>query len=393
MISKACLSHSEKSQEPAEETNDSSVHSITGSFISDTLTLNGANGEDASQKKYFPKKLELNAHGKNLDDLMVVGQSCFKVIKDKTRTEEDDEDKVSSCPPVHSRTLVTMVTRNFYFQTENDQDNLDDYEYDESVTGDEAASATSERQVLDPQTFAAKRNEVIEAIKNDLAELDELQDQKNLLKSIRMHREELKALNGRRKALEALQKVAIESEMKLEEAFDVLGKDSQSKKTPTPNSAASPAKNSEEYKRNKQRLSSELNSFNQYLNMLNEKQNERSKLETVDTADQVSVVRTSKPGSHEKAPMIRKTFKHSASDSKSLNNSMSQQLVAEPSSQIEKSNNTLKTFEALLGISQVDNEKSLLKAVSPVKSQLVSEEQNKLEKHLSELADREKKLE
>ena len=266
---------------------------------------------------------------------------------------------------------------------------MDDYEYDESIKGDE----TPERQILDPQTFAAKRNEVIEAIKNDLAELDELQDQKNLLKSIRMHREELKALNGRRKALEALQKAAIESEMKLEEAFDVLGtgkeaNQSNQKTSPAANNgtASSPAKNSEEYKRNKQQLSSELNSFNQYLNMLNEKQTERSRVEP--ETDQVSVVRTSKPSSHEKAPMIRKTFKHNA-DSK--DNSM---MAAEPSLQIEKSNSTLKTFEALLGMSQVDNEKScLLKPVSPVKNQLVSDEQNLLEKHLSELADREKKLE
>ena len=268
---------------------------------------------------------------------------------------------------------------------------MDDYEYDESMSkGDDE---TPERQVLDPQTFAAKRNEVIEAIKNDLAELDELHDQKNLLKKIRMHREELKALDGRRKALEALQKAAIESEMKLEEAFDVLGTGKETNQKTSPNigtavSSSSPAKNSEEYKRNKQQLSSELNSFNQYLNMLNEKQSERSRLEP--ETDQVSVVRTSKPSSHEKAPMIRKTFKHNA---ESKDNSM---MAAEPPSlQIEKSNSTLKTFEVLLGMSQVDKEKScLLKPVSPVKSQLVSDEQqNLLEKHLSDLADKVKNLE
>ena len=69
------------------------MHSITGSFISDTLTLNGVNGEEGGVK-YFPKKLDLNTHGKNLNDLMVVGQSCFKVIREKTRDEDDEDDKV-----------------------------------------------------------------------------------------------------------------------------------------------------------------------------------------------------------------------------------------------------------------------------------------------------------
>ena len=49
--------------------------------------------------------------------------------------------------------------------------------------------------------------------------LEQLKEQKKLLKSIRLRKEELKALEGRRKALEALRQIAMDSEGKIDDVF------------------------------------------------------------------------------------------------------------------------------------------------------------------------------
>lgn len=64
-----------------------------------------------------------------------------------------------------------------------------------------------------------QRKEIFNALDNDLATLEQFKEQKNLLKSIRLRKEELKALEGRRVALDALRKIAGESEMEIDRVF------------------------------------------------------------------------------------------------------------------------------------------------------------------------------
>ena len=67
--------------------------------------------------------------------------------------------------------------------------------------------------------YLEQRKEVYDALDSDLATLEQLKEQKSLLKSIRLRKEELKALEGRRVALEALRKIANQSEAELDRAL------------------------------------------------------------------------------------------------------------------------------------------------------------------------------
>lgn len=161
----------DKKDEEMENNEDtSSVTSLGGSYISDTLTLNGV-------------KCDLNDLLKlknSTDELMVIGKSIQS--RETPRTEND--------------------------QDQENEDNTTELSYD--VNTDEIfGNFRQELESKEPQ------------VDEDLATLEQLKEQKNLLKSIRLRKEELKALEGRRLALEALKKMANDSEAEIEQAFAV----------------------------------------------------------------------------------------------------------------------------------------------------------------------------
>jgi hypothetical protein len=141
-------------------------NSISGSFISDTLTLNNCTSTNQNNNivKYNSKKNSASLNKSNFDDE----------------------------------------------RTDNDQDD-DDYENEFDL---------KEKQ----NSIREQRQEIFKELDKDLVQLEQLREQKQLLRSIRLRKEELKALEGRRKALEALKKIAVDGENELDDAFNVLDK-------------------------------------------------------------------------------------------------------------------------------------------------------------------------
>lgn len=140
-------------------------NSISGSFISDTLTLNNCSNVNQSDiVKYNIKK-----------NSKILNKSSF-----------DDE------------------------KTDNDQDE-DDYENEFDL---------KEKQ----NSIREQRQEIFKELDKDMVQLEQLREQKQLLRSIRLRKEELKALEGRRKALEALKQIAVDGENEIDDAFGVLDK-------------------------------------------------------------------------------------------------------------------------------------------------------------------------
>ena len=172
-------------------TNESLSNSISGSFISDTLTLNGANGHLNEMVKYKANTKQQQQHGSgNENELMVVGKA-IQLSRDDDEEESCDDDE----------------------KTDNDQEVLDFDEDCYNELGENKASDVREQ-----------RREILSEIDSDLTTLEQLREQKKLLRSIRLRKEELKALEGRRKALEALKSIALDGESQLDEAFDALSK-------------------------------------------------------------------------------------------------------------------------------------------------------------------------
>ncbi len=175
--------------------NESRSNSFVGSFISDTLTLNGANGhfDDIVKYKTNTKKSNIN------EDLMIIGKALLK-NQEKDESEDNEDAK-----------------------TDNDQEVLDfDEDYYNQI--EENDDDDGEEMVNKNLSIKEQRKEILSEIDNDLTTLEQLREQKKLLRSIRLRKEELKALEGRRKALEALKTIALDGESQLVQAFDVLSK-------------------------------------------------------------------------------------------------------------------------------------------------------------------------
>lgn len=178
-----------------ETATEGSCHSISGSFISDTLTLNGVKCDMKGLVKY--SKNEANMAG-------LVGDKT-----DQTDTENEQAED--------NKTEADLTE--------------DEYTYD--VNPGEifskfvapTAAATSIKTLQAPnqldedqarERYQGQRKEIYDALDGDLVTLEQLKEQKSLLKSIRLRKEELKALEGRRVALEALRKIANQSEAQLD---------------------------------------------------------------------------------------------------------------------------------------------------------------------------------
>ena len=105
----------------------------------------------------------------------------------------------------------------------------------------------------------------METFSNDLITLEQLKEQKKLLRSIRLRKEELKALDGRRKALEALNKMAMESERKLDQVYEEPADQESLNESKMMQSLKSQM--NEDAEKRQQMLD-----FDKFLNMLKEKQ-------------------------------------------------------------------------------------------------------------------------
>lgn len=177
---------------------ESIANSLSGSFISDTLTLNGVNCDGLYKYKNNPKTNSNNhnnksliEHDKNENELIVIGKG-YNLNAVKTSLD-DDENK-----------------------TENDLDLLE-YEDEEAEA---AATSNENRDKIDENEHVKEqRREIMSALDNDLITLEQLREQKKLLKSIRLRKEELKALEGRRKALEALRLIAMDNETQIDQVY------------------------------------------------------------------------------------------------------------------------------------------------------------------------------
>ncbi len=156
-------------------------NSLNGSYISDTVTLNGANMTEIVKYKLKNNNTSDNniLRNSNFQDLIVVGKSLPK----RTIAEKEEEDE----------------------RTEDDQD-LNGYEKEDDDNNEE----TNLREC---------REDILKELNEDLNTLEQLREQKRLLRSIRLRKEELKALEGRRIALEALKKLALDSEKHFDQAL------------------------------------------------------------------------------------------------------------------------------------------------------------------------------
>lgn len=156
-----------QNQKQNKQQDDSSAScSIAGSFISDTITLNG--GGDNLQQQQQSRLMKNLAGGK------LTGETCF----------EDEEQR-----------------------TENDQDEDDEELFGEGEF-DEQSPATNRKDGAENRDGQLEqRRELLKALNGDISALDQLREQKKLLRSLRLKKEEMKALEGRRKALEALKKL------------------------------------------------------------------------------------------------------------------------------------------------------------------------------------------
>jgi hypothetical protein len=157
---------------------------MVGSFISDTLTLNGAGAAVASDK--FMTKVANTAVANTKDSTAATVNGKFQNRQQTVNENYEDE------------------------KTENDQDALDyDEDFDETLLkNDYLKKLTKLEQKETVDNLREQRRELLKALNNDLTTLEQLREQKKLLRSIRLRKEELKALEGRRKALEALKKLA-----------------------------------------------------------------------------------------------------------------------------------------------------------------------------------------
>lgn len=316
----------------SDETDEASqANSISGSFISDTLTLNGVKVDINNLLKYK----NMNNRPDDVDNLMVIGKSLGHL-------SNDNEDN----------------------KTENDLDlNEDDnaeFNYDvnpEEIFGNFAAKN-------DEPNIQEQRKEIFNALDSDLQTLEQLKEQKNLLKSIRLRKEELKALEGRRLALEALRKIANESEVELDRVLVDKNSNFNAVDSSINFENASAGEESSKVAENKLQQVSDLCRF---LEMLKDKQAERNSNE-INKAEEEN-----KNSSGPKQYLTRKTFKQTEemNDSedesdRSINENEITEGKIEPSSQIEKSKQTVKHFEELIRNKKKANEISSTNVLKPI---------------------------
>lgn len=156
---------------PSQDDVTSTSCSMAGSFISDTITLNGGVGGALGVETASTRAKNNDKNNTNPD----------KIRPEQTCLEDEEEN------------------------TENDQDLDDDLFDDDDKDEDGQAARTS---VISLDRAHTEKRELLRALNGDLTTLEQLREQKKLLKSIQLRKEELKALEGRRKALEALKKLA-----------------------------------------------------------------------------------------------------------------------------------------------------------------------------------------
>lgn len=190
---------------------------MAGSFISDTLTLNGANdltGKIASNPnanasiihKQESSSIDLNQLFNNANQQLLVKNGLnANNVNVKSTLNENYEDE----------------------RTENDQDafDYDEEEFEENLLKNDylkKLTAKMDKQQDSAEDVREQRKEILRELNSDLTTLEQLREQKKLLRSIRLRKEELKALEGRRKALEALKKIACDGEKQLDDAFNML---------------------------------------------------------------------------------------------------------------------------------------------------------------------------
>ena len=265
----------------------------------------------------------------------------------------------------------------------------------------------------------------MQTINKDLNMLEQLREQKKLLRSIRLRKEELKALEGRRKALEALKRVATDrielSNVNESAAAEDSLKPDESVFKPfrKPENAAAESESQRE---------SEQKKMMNFFELLMEKriQKESSAMHKDEVVPLSAKKATTTPQSaiaHQ--PLLRKTFKHSNSNelntsaredslvlfkkNKSDNTDLMQASFSslsanlEPTSQIEKSKQTVRHYEEMIkknsvGSGSVKFEKEfdgLLKSMAnePISEQPIKTKQAKFEQEVGEFVDKEKKQE
>jgi uncharacterized coiled-coil protein SlyX len=184
----------EASMAATEASCSSSGFSIGGSFISDTLTLNGIKCDKKGLVKYSKKEAQLAADATDTDEL---------TEDDKTEADELTEDEYT-----YDVNPDTEVFSKFV----------------QPVSTATAVRAQSGPDRAERERYQEQRKEVYDALDSDMVTLEQMKEQKSLLNSIRLRKEELKALEGRRVALEALRKMANQSEMQLDgQAKEMVG--------------------------------------------------------------------------------------------------------------------------------------------------------------------------
>ena len=92
-------------------------------------------------------------------------------------------------------------------RTENDQDEDDEDLFGEGEFDEQSPATNRKVGAENRDDQLEQRRDLLKALNGDISALDQLREQKKLLRSLRLKKEEMKALEGRRKALEALKKL------------------------------------------------------------------------------------------------------------------------------------------------------------------------------------------
>jgi hypothetical protein len=385
--SKLNNSHGSRNRSFLNNADNSATSSMTGSFISDTLTLNGAAGAViTNDKSNILNMLKLTSN-LNDDTLAIIGKALMKSSNGSKRNEmsdNEDEDKTENdqdTSVMYEETVLSKLNRL------KNQSQLFEEDDDENVelNGDS----------VNPTATQQQRNDLMLTLDSDLNMLEQLREQKKLLRSIRLRKEELKALEGRRKALEALKKVAGNDGDEVEDDQDDADDDdgdrtknrrklalsvgfpdtNESVFKPFKRAAADENSVAETTPENNNTNHDEDDKLASFFELLLEKKKQRMLKEQDGTGQQLRPeVTLSAKKTPQSQPLLRKTFKHSHSSenntlktkddedesagerqsflslfkkSKSDNSANSVAFI-EPASQIEKSKQTVRHFEEMM---------------------------------------------
>jgi hypothetical protein len=330
----------------ARNTENSSTSSMAGSFISDTLTLNGTGANP--DKNTVLSMLKMNAN-LNEDTLAIIGKALLRNSQQRNEIDEDTAEQTENDQDTSTCEETDPKNNNLQnYSQNNSQSQL--FEEDDEHDGDlNEENLTSEQ-----------RGDLLLTLSKDLNMLEQLREQKRLLRSIRLRKEELKALEGRRKALEALKKVAAGSNQNESENEEEEKEASESVFKPFKRAIESESVQTEAKSDQVEEGDEKLMSF---FELLMEKKRQRTLKEEEQNEKQEK--KTPQP----QQPLLRKTFKHSNSNennslrdvdekqsflslfkkSKSDNTeSYAVPAVIEPASQIEKSKQTVRHYEEMI---------------------------------------------